>query len=71
MACSCGFGDGTAPQDPYHVAFECMQARPFWEEAVAAMDVCVSKSKAGETSGGVGVVLLAAEFEVQVGPGGY
>lgn len=46
MACPCGFGDGSAPQDPYHVAFECAAARPFWEAAVLDMDVRVQKEDA-------------------------
>ena len=35
MACPCGV-DG--PQDPFHLAFECARTKPFWDEALAAMD---------------------------------
>ena len=48
MACPCGFGDGTAPQDPFHVAFECCYARPAWVGAVEAMDSCVAAAPAAE-----------------------
>jgi hypothetical protein len=46
MACGCGGGPELAPQDPYHVAFECSKVKPFWEDAVAAMDACTVKGLA-------------------------
>ena len=46
MACGCGGGPELAPQDPYHVAFECTRVKPYWEEAVAAMDACIAKAPA-------------------------
>ena len=50
MACGCGCGPEFAPQDPYHAAFECGNARPFWEAAVSGMDACVAKGPASDVA---------------------
>ena len=47
MACPCGAGGVVgSPQDPLHLAFECVRTKPFWEEAVAAMDAQVAVAAA-------------------------